>query len=204
VNEELLPTPPGYETSAGMARIGWLAAQLDDQLRLLGRRLEGAGVELLEWQPQPGANTIGMLLAHNAITEAYWVHIAEGRVRSFAEADAADGRKLVGQLVDDDVRKVALRARRVRDLEHEHGRRVGIRLDDLRFLQRRIVGQRRAYASDLLLHVDRSYVDVRAESELHAHGRETLVRIRLENVDAGNAADRFLDGPRYGRLDRFR
>ena len=89
MNEELLPTPPGYETSAGMARIGWLAAQLDDQLRLLGRRLEGAGVELLEWQPQPGANTIGMLLAHNAITEAYWVHIAEGRVRSFAEADAA-------------------------------------------------------------------------------------------------------------------
>jgi hypothetical protein len=89
VSEDLLPTPPGYQTSAGTARIGWLAAQLDDQLRRLRRRLDGAGVELLEWQPQPGANTIGMLLAHNAITEAYWVHIAEGRVRSIAEADAA-------------------------------------------------------------------------------------------------------------------
>jgi hypothetical protein len=90
VNDARLQVPPGYDPkSAGTARIAWLAAQLDDQLRLLATRLAGASVELLEWQLQPGVNTIGMLLAHNAVGEAYWVHIAAGRVHDRVEADRA-------------------------------------------------------------------------------------------------------------------
>lgn len=53
--------------------MAWLAAQLDDQRHLVERRLAGAAPALLEWQPVPGANSIGMLLAHMAIVEAYWL-----------------------------------------------------------------------------------------------------------------------------------
>ena len=47
-------------------------AQMDDQTRRLMEGLEGATPEELEWQPYPGMNTIGMLLAHNAIVEVFW------------------------------------------------------------------------------------------------------------------------------------
>lgn len=89
MTEDLLPIPPGYQARPEKARIAWLAAQLDDQLRRLGRRLAGAGVELLEWQLRPGVNTIGMLLAHVGNTEAYWVLVAEGRIRAPEQAEAA-------------------------------------------------------------------------------------------------------------------
>ena len=58
------------------AAMGWLA-HLDDQTKLLSRDLEDITPAELEWQPAPGANTIGMLLAHLAIVEAFWVNIAE-------------------------------------------------------------------------------------------------------------------------------
>ena len=47
--------------------------QLDDQSRRLAEDTRGATVEELAWQPAPGMNTAGMLLAHIAIVEVGWV-----------------------------------------------------------------------------------------------------------------------------------
>jgi uncharacterized damage-inducible protein DinB len=70
--EELyLVTPPGYR-SADVARFVW---QLDDLLALMRADLRGVTPAELEWQPQPGMNTIGMLLAHIAIVEVFWTQI---------------------------------------------------------------------------------------------------------------------------------
>ena len=47
--------------------------QLDDQSRRLTEDTRGATPEELAWQPAPGMNTIGMLLAHIALVEAGWI-----------------------------------------------------------------------------------------------------------------------------------
>lgn len=54
-------------------------AQLDDQSRLLLGDLRGITAAELQWQPKRGMNTIGMLLAHIAIVEVFWVNIAMER-----------------------------------------------------------------------------------------------------------------------------
>jgi len=51
-------------------------AQIDDQYKLLFADLEGITPSELSWQPRAGANTIGMLLAHMAIVEVFWLMIA--------------------------------------------------------------------------------------------------------------------------------
>jgi len=51
-------------------------AQLEDQSRRLGEAVRGITPEEMEWQPAPGMNTIGMLLAHLAIGETLWVQFA--------------------------------------------------------------------------------------------------------------------------------
>jgi uncharacterized damage-inducible protein DinB len=51
-------------------------AQLDDQSHLLLQDLRGISAAELQWQPKRGMNTIGMLLAHIAIVEVFWVNIA--------------------------------------------------------------------------------------------------------------------------------
>jgi uncharacterized damage-inducible protein DinB len=72
-------------------------AQLDDQNRRLLEDLRGATAPELEWQPAPGMNTIGMLLAHLAIVEVYWIDIAiHGPVPSY------DATPLLGIGTDDD------------------------------------------------------------------------------------------------------
>ncbi len=53
--------------------IGLFLAQMDDQSRRLTEDTRGATIAELAWQPQPGMNTIGMLLAHNAIVELFWI-----------------------------------------------------------------------------------------------------------------------------------
>jgi len=53
--------------------IGLFLAQMDDQSRRLTEDTRGATVAEIAWQPQPGMNTIGMLLAHNAIVELFWI-----------------------------------------------------------------------------------------------------------------------------------
>lgn len=56
--------------------IGIFLAQLEDQSRRLEEDLEGITADELEWQPGPGMNTIGMLLAHLAIVEIWWAGLA--------------------------------------------------------------------------------------------------------------------------------
>jgi hypothetical protein len=63
-----LPIPSGY-TSAEVASF---IAQLDDQSRRQTAQTRGLTIADLEWQPAPGMNTIGMLMAHQAIVEVWW------------------------------------------------------------------------------------------------------------------------------------
>jgi uncharacterized damage-inducible protein DinB len=71
-------------------------AQLDDQSRLMLRDLRGITAAELQWQPQRGMNTIGMLLAHIAIVEVFWVNIALER------SPEAGIRRVLGIDRDDD------------------------------------------------------------------------------------------------------
>lgn len=65
----------GYDPKS-QGKIGLMAAQLDDQLKVLKKRVEGMTVAQLEWQQAPGMNTIGMLLAHLGTAEVYWFRVA--------------------------------------------------------------------------------------------------------------------------------
>src|SRR6185295_20379538 len=64
--------PPGYQSR----EVASFIAQMDDQLRLLTANTRDITPEELEWQPKPGMNTIGMLLAHNAIVEVFWTLVS--------------------------------------------------------------------------------------------------------------------------------
>src|SRR5205085_3177084 len=64
----LLTPPAGFEST----EVGLYFAQLEDLTRRLRRDVDDATPEQLEWQPAPGTNTVGMLLAHVAIAEVYW------------------------------------------------------------------------------------------------------------------------------------
>jgi uncharacterized damage-inducible protein DinB len=66
--------------------VGLLIAQLDDQLRRMHEFLDGWQIQHLEWQAKPGRNTVGMLLAHMAIVELVWMHLACGGSRETREA----------------------------------------------------------------------------------------------------------------------
>ena len=48
-------------------------ASLDDLTARMADDLRGLGPRALEWQPAPGRNSIGMLLAHCAIVEVAWM-----------------------------------------------------------------------------------------------------------------------------------
>ena len=66
-------------------------ASLDDQHALLLRDLQGITPAELEWQPRPGMNTIGMLLAHIAIVEVFWTQVGPERKKAPYETDAVLG-----------------------------------------------------------------------------------------------------------------
>ena len=70
-----LPLDDRYD-HASQRLLQYQAAQLDDQLRDLKETVEGLEVEHLEWQAEPGRNTIGMLLAHIAVAEVFWTQVA--------------------------------------------------------------------------------------------------------------------------------
>jgi len=63
----IVPTPGFGSTAAGS-----FLAQMDDLSRRLAADTRALTPAMLEWQPRPGMNTIGMLLAHNAIVEVFW------------------------------------------------------------------------------------------------------------------------------------
>jgi uncharacterized damage-inducible protein DinB len=81
--ERKLSVPEGYDAVAN-PRMASFAAQLEDQLTRLRTDVEGLDVRQLEWQPQKGVNTVGMLLAHLAVVDLWWLHLAP---RQTPEAD---------------------------------------------------------------------------------------------------------------------
>lgn len=96
--ERLLRPDSGYHPER-QKLLGMWAAQLDDQLRILRRVVEGLEPAQLEWQPRPGTNSIGMLLAHLAIVEVDWLQaVAAGE--EAREADVV--REVLGIGIDDD------------------------------------------------------------------------------------------------------
>ncbi len=62
---------------------GSFIAQLDDQRARLAEDARHLTAEALAWQPAPGMNTIGMLLAHIAIVEVYWTQVGPLRLSTF-------------------------------------------------------------------------------------------------------------------------
>ena len=87
----MITVPPGRPREAAS-----FLAQLDDQSRRLFEDLRGITAAELHWQPKPGTNTIGMLLAHIAIVEVYWLMIAAETMTHEA------ARKVLRFGVDDD------------------------------------------------------------------------------------------------------
>lgn len=81
--------------------VAFTIAELEDQTRLLLRAIDGLSVEQLEYQPHPGMNSIGMLLAHIAIAEFYWMNIAPACLPVESEGEALCRAKL-GIGYDDD------------------------------------------------------------------------------------------------------
>ncbi len=78
---------PGFRSR----EVALAVAQLEELTRRLVADTEDLAPEALEWQVAPGANTIGMLLAHVAHWEVWWVRaILEGR------AGAIDVRDVLG------------------------------------------------------------------------------------------------------------
>ncbi|MCP4569907.1 MAG: DinB family protein [FCB group bacterium] len=70
-----LKLPRGYDMRT-QRKVGLFAAQLDDQLKRLRNNIKGLTVKQLEWQQRRGMNTIGMLLAHLALVEVWWIKVA--------------------------------------------------------------------------------------------------------------------------------
>lgn len=69
--ETLLQAPPGFRSDT-VARFLW---QMDEQRKALLEGVRGLETADLEWQPMPGTNSIGMLLAHIAYAEAHLVQV---------------------------------------------------------------------------------------------------------------------------------
>ncbi len=114
---------------------------------------------------------------------------------TLTEPTPADAGELVGELVVEDVEQVAQRPARIGDGQAHDRDRVGVGFLDDRLAEVRVVGELRGGARDLLLDVGRGDVDVGAELERGADGRLAGDGVRLEVVDAGDAADRVLERP---------
>ena len=86
-----------FKAAAGRsaAAMTWVA-HLDDQTKLLAKDLADIRPAELQWQLKRGMNTIGMLLAHLAIVEVFWLHVAEGH------ASEENMRRCLGVGTDDD------------------------------------------------------------------------------------------------------
>lgn len=98
--ERKLAVPTGYDPAAN-PRVASFAAQLDDQLSSLKKAVAGLETRHLEWQPSPGVNTIGMLLAHLAVVDIWWMRIAPREIPA-----EPDGEKIMLETIairmDDD------------------------------------------------------------------------------------------------------
>ena len=79
IQRRILVPPLGYRAREA----GLFAEQLDDQSRRLAEATRGIEPAELAWQPAPGLNTIGMLLAHIAIVEVYWTQVGPLSLTTF-------------------------------------------------------------------------------------------------------------------------
>jgi len=89
---DLIEIPPGFRSREAASFL----SQLDDLSRRMGEDTRGLTPAELEWQPAPGMNTIGMLLAHLAIVEVFWT------CRGLEGAAEVPDVKLLGIGGDDD------------------------------------------------------------------------------------------------------
>ena len=108
-----LAVPEGYDRVAN-PRLASFAAQLDDQLAHLKRNTAELGLQQLEWQPHLGVNSIGMLLAHLAVVEVWWLRVAP-REEPESEHDTI-ARRIIGIAMDDDGMPLAAGGRHPKSL----------------------------------------------------------------------------------------
>src|SRR5262245_38360971 len=94
---EVLVMLPGFRSREAASFV----AQLDDQSKRLTEGTRGLVAAGLEWQPSPGLNTIGMLLAHIAIVEVFWTQVGPLGLTSF-EVGRAEMKAALGIDIDDD------------------------------------------------------------------------------------------------------
>lgn len=88
---ERLVLPTGFRSREAASCI----AQLDDQSTRLATDTAGLTPQALAWQPAPGMNTIGMLLAHIAAVEVGWMRAAvQGLDRDSIEVLAISKREI--------------------------------------------------------------------------------------------------------------
>jgi uncharacterized damage-inducible protein DinB len=144
-HETLLAGAAGLRSIA-VARFVW---QMEDQRRQLLAGVAGLTAPELEWQPAPGMNSIGMLLAHVAYAESHIVQVGiEGKpdsdtVSAIGLSEEQEGMPLAPGAPP----SPALRGRPLADFEEMLGRarratlRVASTLAD-EDLARRVVRQR--------------------------------------------------------------
>jgi uncharacterized damage-inducible protein DinB len=90
-DESLLPAKDiaSHEAASFVAQLDRLTSTMWEDIRDI------EAVEL-EWQAAPGMNTIGMLLAHIAIVEVYWIDVGVRGVKT------SDTDQVLGLGIDDD------------------------------------------------------------------------------------------------------
>ena len=121
MDQHLLEADSAFDVST-QATTACLTAGLDDQLRRLKESVDGLSVEALEWQSAPGMNSIGILLAHLALVEVYWIKCVPEGTGKWSACDATF-RDLVGIGAADDAIPLAA------DGAHPEALR-GLSLDD--------------------------------------------------------------------------
>ena len=83
-NRYAIEPPAGFRSREAALFV----AQLDDQSRRLTEDTRALTAAALEWQPAPGQNTIGVLLAHTAYWEVFWTRmVLEDRPLPFEVRD---------------------------------------------------------------------------------------------------------------------
>ena len=97
LEREVLVMPPGFRSREACSFI----AQLDDQNARLIADTRSLDPAALEWQPAPGMNTIGMLLAHIAIVEVFWTQVGPLGLKSY------ETQSVLGIGMDDDGMPIA-------------------------------------------------------------------------------------------------
>ncbi len=100
MKERKLTIPEGYNPSSQRI-IALFAAQLDEQLRKLKEAVAELNTTQLEWQPHPGFNTVGMLLAHLAVVDVFWIVVAPAEIPLESDGDNLI-LKTIGIRMDDD------------------------------------------------------------------------------------------------------